>query len=267
MALKQRSKTLAAGLLAGVLIGGGMAMVTPAGATVKTAAAAIDWKAIWKGEIKPRADKRYYTKKASNARYYTQVQTNTLLAGYETKAAHDASLLGYYTKAQSDASYYTKAQSDLNYYTKAAADAKYAPFPTLIRGTFALGGTATAASQPFSDSLPFGTTLSAAPTVHYIKSTDPVPAGCSGTATAPSAAAGNLCVFEAAGINVTIRDIDNANGSHPFASPFGANVWAYSTAAGAVFVYGSWAVRPLALAPPGVAGPGGASAGGDRTGH
>jgi len=157
-----------------------------------------------------------------------------------------ATLGSYSTKAQSDAAYAAKGSS----YTKAESDAKYALTPGLIRGTYALGGTATAGGQPFADSIGFGVTLSAAPTVHYINSGAVPPAGCSGTVAAPVAAAGHLCVFEALGGNVTTRDIDNANGNHPLASPFGANVWAYSTAAGSVYVYGSWAVRPIALAAP-----------------
>lgn len=115
MQLKLRGKTLVAGLAAGMLIGGGLATVTPAGAVVEQAAAAINWKNIWKTEIKPRADKRYYTKKLSNARYYTKKQATSI---FESKVAHDQSLLNYYTKAQSDA----------NYYSKSEIDAKLAPF-------------------------------------------------------------------------------------------------------------------------------------------
>ncbi len=129
MTATRRGKAWAVGLFAGALIGGGIALVTPAGAAVQGAAAAIDWKQVWKQEIKPRADKRYYTKKKANARYYTKFDANTL---FETKAAHDASLANYYTKAQHDASltnYYTKAQSDTNYYTKAQSDPQVRPTP------------------------------------------------------------------------------------------------------------------------------------------
>jgi hypothetical protein len=122
MQFKLGGRSALAGIAVGALIGAGLATVTPAGAVVKSAAAAIDWKQVWQTEIKPRADKRYYTKKKSNARYYAKWDANAL---FETKAAHDASLANYYTKAQSDANYYTKAQSDANYYTKAQADNRY----------------------------------------------------------------------------------------------------------------------------------------------
>ena len=46
--------------------------VTPAGAEVSQAVA-TNWKKIWKKNLKPLADKRYYTKKKSNARYQPKI--------------------------------------------------------------------------------------------------------------------------------------------------------------------------------------------------
>jgi len=243
MALKNRGRTLAAGLLAGVLVGGGFAMVTPAGAAVKEAASAINWKNVWQNEIKPRADKRYFTKKKANARFYTKIETTSI---FESKVAHDASLLNYYTKAQSDANYYTKAQSD----------AKYSPALPLIRGTYDAIGTAGAAGDWVGDNLSFNVTLSAAPTPHYIAIGAAVPAGCSGTAAAPNADPGHLCLFEAQDINVASRFIFSGTGATGFASTFGASMYVSSAAAGDVFVYGTWALRPVALANPAVASKG-----------
>jgi hypothetical protein len=140
-----------------------------------------------------------------------------------------------------------KAKSAVNSYTKAETDNRYARSPGLIRGTYALGGPASASSQPFADSIAFGWTLSAEPTPHYILTGDPVPAGCSGTVAAPNAQPGHLCIFERTGVNVGSRTVDNAMGISPNASVFGANVWAYSSGVGNVFVYGSWALRPVAL--------------------
>jgi hypothetical protein len=227
MSSRRPVRQLVVAILCGVLVGGGLMAVTPAGAEVSQAVA-TNWKKIWKKNLKPLADKRYYTKAQSNTRYQPK-------GSYETAGSG-------YTKAESDAKYAGTGSS----YSKAESDAKYAPYPTVIRGTYALGGTATAAGQPFADSIAWGFTAASAPTVHYINNGAAVPAGCSGTVAAPNASAGNLCVFEAAGINVTTRDIDNASGTHPQASPFGANIWAYSTAAGQVYVYGSFALRPAA---------------------
>jgi hypothetical protein len=241
MALKHRGKTLAAGLLAGALLGGGLAAITPAGAAVQGAAAGIDWKQIWQTKIKPRTDKRYYTKKTANARYYTKFDANAL---FETKAAHDASLANYYTKAQHDASllnYYTKTQSDANYYTKAAGDAKYAPQVALIRGNFVADVPSGAlVTNPIS----FGQTFSAAPIGHMIAFGAAVPVGCSGTAAAPNAAPGHLCVFES---------IDSANTTTALSgvNAFGALVFGTVTnTAAAAYIQGTWAARPLAVTYP-----------------
>jgi hypothetical protein len=246
------SRRALAGLAVGALIGAGLATVTPAGAVVKEAAAAINWKVIWQTEIKPRADKRYFTKKKANARFYTKLQANGL---FETKAAHDASLANYYTKAQSDANYYTKAQSDANYYTKAQSDAKYAPYPTLIRGTVMLTATAAAANGAAGESISYGVTLTAAPTVHYIPVGGVPPAECSGNAQAPNALAGHLCVFGGAEINavpgaIGIFNITGGGGSNTM----GAVMVARSTGAGEMIVAGSWALRPAAIAPPALQG-------------
>jgi hypothetical protein len=265
MTVTKRGKAWAVGLFAGALIGGGIALVTPAGAAVQGAAAKIDWQQAWKTEIKPRADKRYYTKKKSNKRYYTKSQVTSLLSPYVDTTELVGALAGYYTKAQSDANYYTKTQSDTNYYTKTQSDAKYYPFPSLIRGTYAVVGAATAAGSQMADNVSFHTTLSAAPIGHYIKVGDPLPVGCSGSVDAPNAAAGNLCIFEALNNGSTLaRGFYSASGSIGSTSNFGVGIYATAAAAGNMYVYGSWAVRPAALAPP--AKPGDPGSGGKTQG-
>ena len=100
-----RWRLAAAGLAAGVLVGGTVAVVAPAVATRDTSYAATNWKKIWKKELKKYADKRYYTTTQSDAKYSTKAETAAGLGNV-----------------------YTKAQSDANYYSKAAVDAKLAPF-------------------------------------------------------------------------------------------------------------------------------------------
>lgn len=216
---------------AGLLLGGTLATVTPAGASLAT-----NWKQIWKQEIKPRADKRYYTKAFVKARY-------------ETKAAHEASLgltLGsYYTKSQSDARY-APVGSLGSFYTKTESNARYAPYPNLIQGAFMdLNGTgAVEVDSPIS----FGVQLAAAPTVHYIKVGDPVPPGCAGTVDSPDAAVGHLCVFEQAASNLTTRGVANpATGTSDQATTFGAYVYGIQAAAGQFWFRGTWALRPGAV--------------------
>lgn len=203
------------------LVGGGAALMSaPA-----SAQASINWKHIWKTQIRPRADKRYYTKLVANGRF--------------------ARIGSSYTKAESDGKYTPTGTS----YTKAESDTKYAPFPSVIRGTYSIFGNANA-GQLLSQSISWGVSLSAAPTVHFINVGAPVPVGCSGTALAPNAAPGNLCVFESFAGNTTSRGIfdpSTSGGLFNQASVFGAGVFAGAVATGGVQDDGSWAVRPLAL--------------------
>ena len=158
------------------------------------AAAAIDWKQVWKTEIKPRADKRYYTKKKSNQRYYTKSQVTSLLTPYVDTTELVGALAGYYTKAQSDANYYTKTQSDTNYYTKAQGDAKYAPIPRLIRGAYMVLSVSPRGPPQGPSATP--TALSAPPTVTSSRPERPPDVACPGTTAVPTATAGNLCIYE-----------------------------------------------------------------------
>jgi hypothetical protein len=254
-------KRAIAAVAVGVLIGGGVTTITPAGAEVSQFAA-TNWKKIWKKKLQPQADKRYYTKATSDARYvaagsvYSKAEVEAKLGGYYTKAQTDAALGGYYTKAQADAKYqpvgsYAAAGSS---YTKAESDAKYAPAPSIIRGTYDIIGYANAAGAELADNLSFGWSLPAAPITHYINDGAAPPAGCSGSVEAPNALPGHLCIFEAQANLANQRRTINAGGSYGLASTFGAGVTVTTTGAGNVYVYGSWAVRPgTAIGPQGLA--------------
>ena len=67
--------------------------VTPAGAEVSSAVA-TNWKKIWKKNLKPLADKRYYTKAQTDAKYQPKAESAASaaarLAG--ANAATDAKL-------------------------------------------------------------------------------------------------------------------------------------------------------------------------------
>jgi hypothetical protein len=218
-------------VLAGVLIGGGLMAVTPAGAEVAQSAA-TNWKKIWKKKLQPLADKRYYTKKQSDATF-----------------ARKTDLGNYYTKAESDTKYQPKGNYALSgsSYTKAESDAKYAPAQPLYRGTFQILGNVPAAGHAGSASISWGATFPAALTPHYIKVGEAVPAGCSGSSTAPNASPGNFCVFESlqsnAGANRSV-----CRGAAPATcgttDPWGAGIYTYAAAAGVFYVYGTWAARP-----------------------
>ena len=97
-------------VLAGVLIGGGLMAVTPAGAEVAQVAA-TNWKKIWKKKLQPLADKRYYTKQQSDS---TFLKKSDAAATYQPK--------GNYALAGSS-------------YTKAEVDAKLAPLVNSVAAT------------------------------------------------------------------------------------------------------------------------------------
>ena len=202
--------------------------VTPAGAEV-TNAVATNWKKIWKKNLKPLADQRYYTKAKSNAKYQPK-------GSYETAGSG-------YSKAESDAKY-TAAGSA---YSKAESDARY-------RGTALLHGVtiqdlnATAPGQSAGAAIPFGVTLSAAPTVHYIPLLAPNPVGCAGSAAAPNPSPGHLCVWETYSSNNSANTIGTVGGVPNPATTTGAVLFGQSTAAGLMVVTSVWAVRPVAIA-------------------
>lgn len=236
-------RRILAAMLIALLVGGGLMSVTPAGAEVASAAA-TNWKKIWKKQLAPLADKRYYKKAASDAKYSTKTETSTALSGFYTKAQSDAAYAlkaQTYTKTESDAAYAPKAQS----YTKAESDAKYAPAQPLYRGSMLFFDDAAAAGSGVSESFSFGATFPTAPTPHYIAPGAAVPAGCSGTAAAPNAAAGHLCVFASNKFNTGVVDIcSGATATCGAADAFGASIYTYSAAAGQFGIYASWAARP-----------------------
>lgn len=221
-----------AAVLIGVLIGGGLMAVTPAGAEV--AQIATNWKKIWKKKLQPLADKRYYKKSTSDAKYATKTETSSAFANF-------------YNKAESDAKYQLKGNYALagSSYTKAESDAKYAPAQPLYRGSLLFFDNAAAAGSGVSESFSFGATFPSAPTTHYIAVGAPVPTGCSGTALSPNAAPGNLCVFAAYTFNTGAVDIcSGARALCGAADPFGASIYTYAAGAGQFGMYGSWAARP-----------------------
>ena len=249
MGLKRSRSTAIAALLSAALIGGGVAAVAPAVAQDGAQYVATNWKKIWKKQLRPLADQRYYTKVQSDTKYSTKTETGAALGNYYTKAQSDA---GYapkattYSKTESDANYYKKADT----FTKTEADARYARSTALIRGSVLLAYNAAAASQQGSSDISFGATFSVAPIVHMIPVGGLVPVGCSGTASAPDAAPGHLCIFASfvsnsqASLGVCRPSTAACGGT---ADPWGVTVFTNSTAAGLVNYFATWAARPVGV--------------------
>lgn len=222
MSSRRSVRQLVVAVLLGVLVGGGLMAVTPAGAEVSNAVA-TNWKKIWKKNLRPLADRRYYTKAKSDARYQPKGLYETAGSGY--------------TKAESDAKYYSKTESDARYRGTA-----------LLHGVTIQDLNATAAGQSAGAAIPFGVTLSAAPTVHYIPLLAPNPVGCAGSAAAPNPSAGHLCVWETYSSNNSANVIGTVAGVANQATTTGAVLFGQSTAAGLMVVTTVWAVRPVAVA-------------------
>ncbi len=241
MSSRRSVRQLLVAVLLGVLVGGGLMAVTPAGAEVSQAVA-TNWKKIWKKNLKPLADKRYYTKAQSDTKYATKAESAASAAAAQAgatsaaNAATDSKLNGYYKKAET--------------YSKAESDARYRRATELVRGNTLIVFSATAAGQLGAADISFGSSFSAAPTVHIIPVGGVAPAGCSGTVAAPDAAPGHLCIFQtftsgASGLTAckpsTAACINSAD-------PWGTVVYASSTAATTAQNFAVWAARPLAVA-------------------
>jgi hypothetical protein len=226
MSSRRSVRQVLVAVLLGVLVGGGLMAVTPAGAEVSSAVA-TNWKKIWKKNLKPLADRRYYTKKQSDAKYATPAQSD---AKYATKA--DAAAATAAANAATD----TKLG---NYYTKSQGDARYLPKRSLLTGVWA-SGAVPSGSQPVV-AINFGAVLAAAPTTAVYRAPGSAPtAQCPGTFEAPDAAAGVLCVYA--------YENQNFNGHYFFnLRQEGATMAAFSTS-NASYMDGTWAVRPTGFA-------------------
>ncbi|WP_162599833.1 hypothetical protein [Nocardioides solisilvae] len=248
---KAPSRTASAVVACLAVVLAGLVALTPAGASLQDqvgAAAQQNWSKVWRQKIRPRADRRYYTKAQAKDRFaeeddvWTKAESD---AKYATKT-------DTWTRAESDAKYATKADT----WTRAESDAKYQTKPAVYRGNYVLSGVG--AGALVMDALSYGVTLAAPPAAHYIRTGDPVPAGCSGTAAAPNAEPGHLCVFESTAFNMQPnRYVSNLAFATNTATQTGANIYGFVAAAGNGYFAGTWAMRPggTATATSGAAAP------------
>jgi hypothetical protein len=113
-----------------------------------------------------------------------------------------------------------------------------------VRGTYAVEYTATLAGNRGISPIPFGFTLGATPTEHFIPVGGVPPAACPGSASSPQAQAGHLCVYESFETNVAFSCITSV-GTYlcDQADRFGATLYTEAAGPGQVSSVGSWAVR------------------------
>lgn len=200
--------------------------VTPAGAEVSQAVA-TNWKKIWKKNLKPLADRRYYTKAQSDTKYQPK-------GSYETAGSG-------YTKAESDAKYAGAGSS----YSKADSDGRYEAAEPTKRGLFDLFDPSVPADGFIADDIMFGTTLATAPAVTVVNPGAAAPAQCAGgTVALPQANPGNLCIFLQLNSGGTFRVMDaTLSSASNNASRYGAYINIRNDGTAGVEIWGSWAVR------------------------
>jgi hypothetical protein len=118
------------------------------------------------------------------------------------------------------------------------------PRGVTLRGEYFIRGTATT-TDPVqnTEGISFGLSLSAPPTVHYIRVGGTPPAGCQGgTAADPTADPGNACVYEVRAVNAYAGTYDGVNPVNQ-ATVFGFVIYANDNNCVCDYqVGGSWAV-------------------------
>lgn len=121
------------------------------------------------------------------------------------------------------------------------------PAGRTVRGSFAATGVTTAEGQPIESAVTFPIALGEAPEEHFVAAGTAAPAECPGSAAAPAAAAGHLCLYEAEAsglvrprviFNPAAGDAGGADAS----GRFGFGVRVVSDGAGPVGTQGTWAV-------------------------
>ena len=129
------------------------------------------------------------------------------------------------------------------------------PSGETITGFYSLGGSATAGNQSFMSEIDFSIPLDAAPSVEIIEKGEDPTDNCPGTASAPTAMPGFLCVYEGsdgAGLFTSTNRQDGSVATRNFAVAIiagsngatanGATISALSIDAGFVKSAGTWAV-------------------------
>jgi hypothetical protein len=108
-------------------------------------------------------------------------------------------------------------------------------------GSYDAEGTATAIGDLASASISFAIPLASSPTPTIV--TSGTTAACLGSVTAPTAAPGQLCIYEGGGENIgEIGAHDPVNGNGGSASPYGAGLVVDSSGMGNFYSDGTWAV-------------------------
>ena len=114
-----------------------------------------------------------------------------------------------------------------------------------MTGAFSLRSSAAAAADLQSTAASFGFAFGSTPAATYIPAAGPTTTACAGSAAAPTATSGNVCVYEAASTNVSgtpcVFSTAAATITCNSASRFGFGIQVTPAAVGDVSLWGSWA--------------------------
>jgi hypothetical protein len=112
-----------------------------------------------------------------------------------------------------------------------------------LRGTYTVRDRATAANDDLSVPISWGFSLATAPATHFVSQGSPAPSGCAGgTAAAPAADPGNVCIYAASGTNDSVLVFDTVSANVNTSQPYGTGLLITAIAAGEFGSFGSWAV-------------------------
>ena len=190
--------------------------VTPAGAEVSTAVA-TSWKKIWKKNLRPLADKRYYTKAQSDAKYqpkgaYEAAGSGTARPRPTARPSPTRPSSRRATTRRRDRRT-TRLRPTAGQRPTRSTQPRDRPTPrqSRTRGMHPPPGRSAEHSsrtrtcrEPASSpprTSPSRRPWRSRPIVHVVDGA--VPAGCSGSASAPDASPGHLCIFVSGKFNVS----------------------------------------------------------------
>jgi hypothetical protein len=117
------------------------------------------------------------------------------------------------------------------------------PRGVTLRGTWTVRDQAVAMTNDISQPISWALSLATAPATHFVPPGNAAPSGCAGgTAAAPAADPGNVCIYEASGTNASVNVFDPATAGFNTSEPYGTGILVTATATGEYGAFGTWAV-------------------------
>ena len=117
------------------------------------------------------------------------------------------------------------------------------PRGVTLRGTYTVRDQAAAKNDDLAVPISWGLSLASAPATHFVPTGTPAPSGCDGgSAAAPAADPGNVCIYAESGTNDTVLVLDPVSVNANTSQPYGTGLLVISQEIGEYGSLGSWAV-------------------------